>query len=59
MKKYKIADDQLTEYAQAKFAEQRNKQIAARGGLADGGSGMYTANAQAILASTSAGRLAQ
>ena len=59
MKKYKIADDQLTEYAQAKFAEQRNKQIAARGGLADGGSGMYTADAQAILAGLSPAREAQ
>jgi hypothetical protein len=59
MKKYKIADDQLTEYAQAKFAEQRNKQIAARGGLADGGSGMYTADAQAILAAIPPARKAQ
>jgi hypothetical protein len=59
MKKYKIADDQLTEYAQAKFAKQRNKQIADRGGLADGGSGMYTADAQAILAAIPPARAAQ
>lgn len=59
MRKYKISDDQLTKYSQAKFAAQRNKQIADRGGVADGGSGMFNKDAADYLANLPASRVAE
>jgi hypothetical protein len=51
MKSNKVSGDELTRYAQAKFAAQRNAQIAARGGLADGGIGITTGEAAKYLQS--------